>query len=132
MTKVIEVYVDGASRKNPGPSGAGAVIRHDGHVKKLKRSLGHATNNQAEYEAVILALAWIRKKWEDPPPVKIHTDSLLLAQQVKGQWKIKSSHLRPLRDKILAALSGIRYEIIHIPREENEEADKLAKEASWE
>jgi len=125
-----EIFVDGASRGNPGQAGAGIVIRdHEGNViKKLKRYLGVTTNNVAEYQALVTALEAahglkIRK-------VQVFADSELMVKQIKGIYKVKSPDLKPLYEKARGLLETfMEFGITHVYREENGVADGLANEA---
>ena len=127
--KNTEVYIDGASRGNPGESGIGVlVIRGDGTRREIRKYLGKGTNNEAEYKALIEALGCLSD--EKSPEARIHTDSQLVANQMNGLWKVKDPKLRVLHSeakKLAAALP--RLKIDHIPRERNAEADRLANEA---
>ena len=126
----MEIYIDGASRGNPGPAGAGAVLLKGGRiVKQLSVYLGVQTNNVAEYKALIFALEEaLRLKEAD---IKVYTDSQLLARQINREYKIKSPNLSGLFQEAQNLLSAfVFFQIIHIPREENKEADKLATEAA--
>lgn len=124
------IYADGASRGNPGEAGVGAVIADSQGrtVKELKYYLGVVSNNQAEYQAAILAL---EKALElGAKRVIIHLDSELVVRQLKGEYRVRESHLKDLHRKALEALNRFsRYSILHIPREENRRADQLANEA---
>ncbi len=125
-----EIFVDGASRGNPGKAGAGAVIRdQEGRVvKKLKRYLGVTTNNMAEYQALILALEAARAL--GLADIKIFADSELMVKHLTGVYRVKSPDLRPLYEKALKLLEGFReFKITHVYREENSIADGLANEA---
>ena len=127
--KTTEVYIDGASRGNPGESGIGVlVIRPDSTREEIREYIGRGTNNEAEYKALIKALRYLVS--EDSTEVKIHTDSQLVASQMNGLWKVKDSKLRILYSeakKLASRLSAL--EIEYIPREKNTEADGLANEA---
>lgn len=129
MVKV-RLFVDGASRGNPGPAGLGAVIQ-DARGKTLaefSEALGEATNNVAEYRALLRGLAEARALGADD--VEIFADSDLLVRQLTGAYRVKSAHLRPLYREALAALQGFRrWRISHVPREENAAADALANRA---
>ncbi len=123
------IYTDGASRGNPGEAGAGVVIKdREGKVyRTLKKYLGQTTNNQAEYNALILALREVKGMGQN---IRILSDSELLVRQVKGQYKVKNRNIKPLFDEARALLGGFAsWEIEHIPREMNREADGLANEA---
>ena len=129
LGKVTEVYVDGASRGNPGESGIGVlVIRPDGSRKEIRDYIGRGTNNEAEYKALITALGHLLA--EEISEAKIHTDSQLVASQMNGLWKVRNPKLRTLHSeakKLVSSLSAI--EIEYVPRENNSEADALANEA---
>ena len=127
--KITEVYVDGASRGNPGESGIGVlVIRPDASREEIREYIGRGTNNEAEYKALIKALAYLVA--EGSATVKIHTDSQLVASQMNGLWKVKDPKLRILHSEAKKLVSSIpAFEIEYIPRERNTEADGLANEA---
>ncbi len=126
----IRLYTDGASRGNPGPAGIGVVIQiGEGKTMEGKRFLGTATNNTAEYEALIQGLSILKDKGLFQP-LKIYSDSQLMVRQLNGQYKIKQAHLRELAGKVRELLKSFpSHEIIHIPRGENKHADRLANEA---
>jgi ribonuclease HI len=127
--KTLEIYIDGASKGNPGPSGIGVVIcRGTETLKNISSYIGHATNNIAEYTALIYALqeALILKA----EVINIKTDSQLLARQLNKIYKVKHENLIGLYNQALNLLAGFKeVSIINIPREENVGADKLATEA---
>ena len=127
--KTTEVYIDGASRGNPGKSGIGVlIIRPDGSREEIREYIGRGTNNEAEYKALIKALAYLVA--EKIHTVKIHTDSQLVASQMNGLWKVKDPKLRILHSEAKKLVSLIpTFEIEYIPRENNTEADALANEA---
>ena len=127
--KITEVYIDGASRGNPGESGIGVlVIRPDASREEIREYIGRGTNNEAEYKALIKALAYLVA--EGSATVKIHTDSQLVASQMNGLWKVKDPKLRILHSEAKKLVSSIpTFEIEYIPRERNTEADGLANEA---
>lgn len=123
----VRVHIDGASRGNPGPAGIGAVfLAPDGTViERLHRGIGTATNNVAEYSALILALE--RAAAMEVKDLEVYSDSELLVRQLEGRYQVKHPALRPLhataRDRIAAFR---RFAIHHVPRELNAEADALA------
>jgi ribonuclease HI len=124
------IYVDGASRGNPGLAGAGAIIRNsDGEViGELRRFLGMGTNNMAEYEALILALEEARSLGCNS--VSVFADSELVVKQIKGIYKVKNEGLKGLyaiAAKLITQFSS--FKIAHVKREFNGEADRLANEA---
>jgi len=123
----MRAHIDGAARGNPGPAGAGVYIEaeEDRPAEELFEPLGKATNNVAEYRALLLALKRAREL--DADSVEILSDSLLLVQQVNGIFKIKAPHLVPLvSDAVRRAKSFPRFSIRHVRREENRLADRLA------
>ncbi len=136
MEKLI-VYTDGGSRGNPGIAGAGTVIA-DATGKELKvatKALGVMTNNEAEYQGVILALETLKKllgkdKLKDQP-IEFKLDSELVVKQLRGEYQIKEEKLGLLFLKIWNARVADfpRLTFTHIPREENSRADALANEA---
>jgi len=120
-------FIDGAARGNPGPAGAGVHIEAvDGRpAEELFAALGKATNNVAEYSALLLALT--RAAELQAETVEILSDSLLLVQQVNGVFKVKAPHLIPLvSDAVRRAKQFRRFSIRHVPREKNGLADRLA------
>ena len=125
------VHVDGGSRGNPGPSGAGAVIRDPSGkvVRRLAKYLGVATNNVAEYEALILALEEAASI-SDLDSLTVYADSQLMVRQIKGEYRVKNEALKGLYAIAIKLVESFQdFEIRHIPREENSDADKLANEA---
>ena len=125
------IFIDGASSGNPGESGAG-IIAFDSRGSELYRDsvyLGHMTNNRAEYEALILALE--RASKSSVKHVYIYTDSLLVANQVTGKYKIKDLCLLEYVKNAKVMIERFNsFALKHIPREKNRIADKLAKEAA--
>lgn len=124
------INVDGASRGNPGVAGAGAILKDPRGrvVKKLRRHLGEATNNVAEYEALLMALeeaATLGSK-----TVKVFADSELVVKQVKGIYRVKNAGLKEIYVKVMRVVRGFDdFKISHVMREDNAEADELANEA---
>ena len=125
----LEIYIDGASKGNPGHSGVGIVIYRNGQVfKRISSYIGKTTNNIAEYTALIYALeeALLLKA----KSLKINTDSQLLARQINKIYKVKHAGIITLYKRALHLLTGFEKVLInHIPREENKLADKLATQA---
>ena len=124
-----KIYIDGASKGNPGPSGIGVVICRDGStIKNIASFIGNATNNVAEYTALIYALQ--EGLILNAENIEINTDSQLLYRQIKKIYKIKSANILGLYNQALRLMSGFKqFSIKHIPREENRGADKLATKA---
>ncbi|MCP3677578.1 MAG: ribonuclease HI family protein [Deltaproteobacteria bacterium] len=124
---VLHLYTDGASRGNPGQAGAGVVIMN-GEGEVVKRSgkyLGVTTNNVAEYEALILGLENASEM--GGRTIAIFADSELMVKQVKGEYRVKNSGLIPLYRRVCTLLRGFEnYDITHIVRSKNGEADELA------
>jgi ribonuclease HI len=129
LNSSLEIYIDGASRGNPGRSGAGILIKEaNGRTHRIKKKLGILTNNQAEYEALIDALNSAKKLKKTH--LKIYSDSLLLVNQINGSWRVRDSDLIVLFKKARGLLKEFKQvEINHIPRELNKEADLLANAA---
>ncbi len=129
MAKKADIFIDGACRGNPGPAGLGVVIKEKGKtVKEISSEIGSATNNIAEYMALIFGLQEALMLGIEY--VNIFTDSELLYRQVSGQYKVKNSLLKLLVFQIRHLQKGFGYfRIQHIPREENRQADRLACEA---
>ncbi len=127
---ILKLYVDGASRGNPGEAGAGfyLVDGEGNEVLRGMRFLGSMTNNAAEYQALILGLR--EALGVGGTSIEIYTDSELVAKQLKGIYNVKNRHLRKLYREAVGLLDRFhRYEIIPIRRENNREADRLANEA---
>ena len=126
----VVVHVDGGARGNPGPAAIAAVIT-DADGNELARAndyIGIATNNVAEYRALMLGLE--RARAFGAHSVKVVNDSQLVARQLSGEYKVKSAGLRDLHAQARAALEGFeRWSIESVPRERNEDADLLVNEA---
>lgn len=123
------LHSDGASLGNPGPSGIGVVIRSGGRTYELSEHIGIATNNVAEYKALIRGLE--RAKALGAEELEICLDSELIVRQVNGLYKVRDEKLKPLYSQALRLLSAFGgFVIRHVPREENLRADKLAKKGA--
>ena len=124
---MITAFFDGGARGNPGPAGYGVYIVDDqGNVlAELSGSLGVATNNVAEYHGLITALQWAADK--DLKQLAVKGDSLLLIEQMRGNYKVKNEGLKPLhlRARMLVMQIG-DVTFTHVPREENKDADRLS------
>jgi ribonuclease HI len=127
---VVELFVDGGSRGNPGPAGGGfAVYKHGEKVMDGSEFYGEKTNNQAEYLALRTAL---RETYDRFPEANIHCfmDSQLVVEQMSGNYKVKSPNVRPLFDEVSRIAAQFKsFSIKHIDREQNSAADRLANEA---
>jgi ribonuclease HI len=126
----VVTYIDGGARGNPGPAGYGVRIeRGDGTlIEELQGSIGVATNNVAEYRGLLAALEWAHAHGHRI--VHVRSDSLLLVQQMLGNYKVKHPGLQPLHAKasLLAHQIG-RVSFEHVRREQNAHADRLANKA---
>jgi ribonuclease HI len=130
LRKVLRVFTDGASRGNPGPAGLGVVIEDaEGmRLRGLHRWLGRATNNEAEYHALIEGLKAVGE-WH-PDRLEVYLDSKLVVEQINGRWKIKKQELAPLLRQAAELLQGFgEWEVKHVEREKNRGADALANMA---
>ena len=125
------IHTDGAARGNPGPAGAGAILRDaaTGEVlAEIAQGLGRATNNVAEWTAVRLALEEARNL--GATRVDLRMDSELVARQITGIYRVKHPDLKPIHAAVMALLSGFDgYTIGHVPRELNKDADRLSNVA---
>lgn len=124
------LYADGAARGNPGPAGAGAILYDEKGrvVAELARPLGRATNNVAEYSALILGLEEAERR--GATAIDVRMDSLLVVQQMRGLWRVKHPGLMPLALRAGALLASFKeQEIRHVPREQNAAADELSNRA---
>ncbi|MFT5170028.1 MAG: ribonuclease HI [Lysobacterales bacterium] len=126
MIDQLIIHVDGACSGNPGRAGIGVVIDEgDKRVKEVSRYIGEATNNIAEYSALICALqegAVLKAR-----RLKIFSDSELVCKQVKGDYKVKNETLKALWEQVQQLIKVFDdVELTHVLREKNKEADKLA------
>jgi ribonuclease HI len=123
------VNVDGGARGNPGPAAVAAVVATpDGEVVQSRGELiGRATNNVAEYRALLLGIELARALGAGE--VDLVGDSELVVKQVKGEYRVKDQGLRPLHAEVRQALEGFeRWSIRHVRREQNAAADRLVNE----
>ena len=123
------IYTDGGARGNPGPSGLGVVIYNQDKqiLGKYSKFLNRATNNQAEYQALILGLE--KAKSLKAAEVDCYLDSKLIVEQINGKYKVKNPGLGPLFIRVWnLSQSFKKVNFYHIPREKNQEADKLVNE----
>jgi len=124
------LYADGAARGNPGPAGSGAALMDaDGHIlAELTRYLGRATNNVAEYTALIIGLEEARRRGVDD--IDVRMDSKLVVEQMNGRWKIKHPNMKPLAQRAGELWVAFpRRSIAHVPRADNAIADALSNKA---
>lgn len=124
------LYTDGAARGNPGPAGSGAVLLDDEGRVVAERTLriDHATNNVAEWNALLIGLDEARRQGIED--LDIRMDSQLVVRQVLGEYRTKHAGLLPLAAQAKTLLASFpRWSIRHVPREENALADALANRA---
>jgi ribonuclease HI len=127
VRSAIRILIDGAARGNPGPAGVGVVILGpDGKVaERLHRGIGEATNNVAEYRALLLALE--RAQALGYTDIEVFSDSELLVRQLQGRYQVKHAVLKELYSEAKDHIRTFRhFGIRHVPREQNAEADALA------
>jgi ribonuclease HI len=124
------LYVDGSCSGNPGEGGAGVVIKDEqgGIVSRIKRYLGSVTNNIAEYQALIAGLQEAQRL--GMKEVEVYLDSELVVNQVNGVYRVRDAKLKTLEGEVRRRLGHFAHWVVrYIPREENREADRLAREA---
>ena len=129
----IVVFCDGGARGNPGPAAIGAVVVDPStspptRLAVVSERIGVATNNVAEYRACIAGLEAARAF--PSRAIRVRADSMLVVEQLKGRWRVKQAHLRPLRDQALALLDEYEeVDVAHVRREQNADADALVNAA---
>jgi ribonuclease HI len=129
-TNKVIIYTDGAARGNPGPGAIGIVIKDEAGLilDKISRRLGVTTNNQAEYQAIIIGLE--KAISLGAKNVVVKSDSELVVKQINGHYKIKNTALRPLYQRVVQLTGSLAsFSISYIPREQNAMADALANKA---
>ena len=122
--------IDGGSRGNPGPAAWGVAIldEHGERVEGHAGLIGHATNNVAEYRALLEALALAVEREADD--VEIFADSELVVRQIQGSYRVKNASLKTLYAEALRLIARLRdFRIVHVPREKNKHADRLVNVA---
>ena len=132
MSKIerVVIHTDGASRGNPGPAAIGVTIKDERgrFITSISQRIGKATNNQAEYRAIIAALEEATRLGARRVDIKM--DSELVVKQINGEYRVKKATLKPLYQQVKQLLSLLEgFTITHIPRRQNAEADKLANKA---
>jgi len=129
-TKNIEVYTDGGSRGNPGPSACAFVVLEEGIViHEASAFLGEGTNNNAEYQGLINALQWLVSNNKQKEPVVIYMDSELVVRQVKGVYKVKHPVMKVKHQQAISLLSQLSHVTFqNVPREVNAHPDRLVNE----
>ena len=124
---MITAYFDGGARSNPGPAGYGVYIVDDAGtvLAELSGSLGNTTNNIAEYNGLLAALQWAID--HDVTALHVKGDSLLIIEQMRGNYKVKNEGLKPLHMKarmMVMQIGNVKFD--HVPREQNKDADRLS------
>jgi len=128
--KRVVIFTDGTAEPNPGPAAIGAIIKDEQGklITAISQGIGQATNNQAEYRAIIAALENAIRLGADQ--VDIHSDSELVVRQINGRYRVKNAALKPLYQRVKQLQSQLKgFTITHIPRQQNIEADSLANMA---
>ncbi len=126
---VWSLFVDGASRNNPGPSGAGIyILKNDILFIKCGYYLGIKTNNQAEYLALLLGLFIVSEHAKPGDETRIVSDSLLMVRQIMGVYRVKQPHLQPLHEACQYQVRQLKATISHTLRAGNSEADEMANQ----
>ena len=125
------LYCDGAARGNPGPASIGAVLlleENEEVVAELSETIGRATNNEAEYRALIRGLE--RALELKAARLQVRMDSELIVKQILGQYRVRNERLKPLYEQARSLLLRIpTWTIRHVPRADNKHADRLANAA---
>jgi ribonuclease HI len=126
----VTVHIDGGARGNPGEAGVGAYFqdRSGAPLQSIARYIGRATNNTAEYQALLIALA--RARDAGVKHLRVFSDSELLVNQVNGRYRTTVPHLQQYLQEAIRLMREIgRVDVAHVRREQNKEADALANEA---
>jgi ribonuclease HI len=127
---LLHIHIDGASRGNPGEAGFGIRVQDDRGATQaeLYGYLGRASNNVAEYQALLHALRWARAR--GARVVRVYSDSELVVRQVNGQYRVKHPDMIPLHREASRLLREFESAVVtHVRREQNREADRLANQA---
>lgn len=137
-TPLLQIFTDGGSRGNPGPAGIGVVVldQNGQTIYEFAGVIGVATNNVAEYSALLKASEYLESLESQSPQVQperieFYLDSELVVSQMIGRYKIKDENLKKIADKVKNTLSGlgIQYNFTHVRREKNTRADWLVNQA---
>ncbi|MCE9642773.1 MAG: ribonuclease HI family protein [Candidatus Andersenbacteria bacterium] len=127
--KVATLFTDGGARGNPGPAAIGFILSQMGNVPlEYGEYIGHATNNQAEYRALLAGLTEAKK--QGIQGVQCFLDSELVVKQVRGEYRVKNDELKELLaeiKKLFPAFTSLTFQ--HVPRSKNKIADRLVNEA---
>ncbi len=127
LSKHWKMYVDGASRGNPGPGGAGIFLSDNKEIT-VKRGyfLGKRTNNEAEYLALLIGIFLVKKEGKPGDKIHVFSDSLLLVKQMTGEYRVKKPELQVLHRLIKEHAASFVCTFEHVYRENNVQADALA------
>ena len=123
-----KMFIDGAARNNPGPAGAGIyILKNDRMHARHAFFLGRKTNNQAEYLALVIGLYYLKKQLQgSSEALLIVSDSQLLVRQIKGHYKVRNPELKNLHALAHILLQDVTYDVAHVLREDNTQADEQA------
>ena len=121
----VHIFTDGGSRGNPGPAASAflVVVERGGKekvIRKMAKGIGRATNNQAEYKAMIMALQWAISR--DFRNLVLHSDSELMIKQIRGEYSVRSPNVRDLHRNVMDLLRNTKWSAVHHRREH----DKIA------
>ena len=131
----LKIYTDGGARGNPGPAGIGVFVINQQQelIYSESKYIGRATNNEAEYKAFLASLEWLVTyiKSNSIDSVEWFLDSKLVVEQIKRNWKVKEPRMAEFAEQAWSLVSPLncRYEISHVKRELNKEADALVNKA---
>jgi ribonuclease HI len=135
MSQVLTLHTDGGARGNPGPSAAGIVFHDPGDqvLHSFSKYLGVTTNNQAEYQALVLALQYLQDNLSIFPEVSelhVFMDSELIINQLNGKYKIKHPDIIPLARQVFGVIQLLPFPVTftHVPRSQNSDADALVNQ----
>ena len=133
MNSNLVIHTDGGARGNPGPAAIGVVIRSDSGtlINQIAKKIGKATNNHAEYQAVIEALEWLVSQKLTVNKIQFFLDSVLVVNQLNGKFKVKDSNLRNQLIQVRQLEGALKTPISYtaVPREQNVAADRLVNQA---
>jgi len=125
------IHTDGGSRGNPGEAGIGFTVTEGGEIiNRIGKKIGIATNNEAEYTALIAALSFVQTEYGESLNLTCIADSELMIKQINGQYKVRQESLYKLYEQVknnAKTFSSISFK--HVKREENKDADKLVNQA---
>ncbi len=133
MNNELLIYCDGGARGNPGPGAIGVIFKNTKGetVKRISKTIGFVTNNEAEYRAIIEALSTLKTFTRPLTTTRVYLDSRLVVEQLNGRFRTKEPRLREfiLKIRILEAEIGSNIQYCSIKREQNQDADRLVNQA---